>query len=199
MAPRGVAAQDVVSGKLQRAKTRQQYLDGTLGNEGNRTLGGNAEKLGGGQARGALALGPQPAPRQAWRSSTPLEMRTPADALVKLKLVSDYLPRPRHAHLRLKLPLTSNPQPESTMNVEVITLFKQAALEVNGKKLDNLTPDTVISKLGLDSVAVMELVAYFEEKLEIRMPDEDLARVQTLRDLATLVERLVPPGTQVQA
>lgn len=85
------------------------------------------------------------------------------------------------------------------MNVEVITLFKQAALEVNGKKLDNLTPDTVISKLGLDSVAVMELVAYFEEKLEIRMPDEDLARVQTLRDLATLVQRLVPPGTQVQA
>jgi acyl carrier protein len=85
------------------------------------------------------------------------------------------------------------------MNVEVITLFKQAALEVNGKKLDNLTPDTVISKLGLDSVAVMELVAYFEEKLEIRMPDEDLARVQTLRDLTTLVQRLVPPGTQVQA
>jgi acyl carrier protein len=85
------------------------------------------------------------------------------------------------------------------MNVEVISLFKQAALEVNGKKLDHLTPDTVISKLGLDSVAVMELVAYFEEKLEIRMPDEDLARVQTLRDLTTLVQRLVPPGTQVQA
>ncbi len=85
------------------------------------------------------------------------------------------------------------------MNVEIIPLFKQAALEVNGKKLDHLTPETVISKLGLDSVAVMELVAYFEEKLEIRMPDEDLARVQTLADLTTLVQRLVPPGTQVKA
>lgn len=94
---------------------------------------------------------------------------------------------------------TLNPTNLNMNNVKVSELFKQAALEVNGKKLDNLTPDTVISKLGLDSVAVMELVAYFEEKLEIRMPDEDLARVQTLRDLTTLVQRLVPEGTQVQA
>lgn len=73
--------------------------------------------------------------------------------------------------------------------IDVISLFAQAALEVNGKKLSNLTPDTVISKLGLDSVAVMELVSWFEEKLNIRMPDEDLASVQTLGDLSKLVLR----------
>ena len=83
--------------------------------------------------------------------------------------------------------------------VNVIAMFQQAALEVNGKKLDALTADTVISKLGLDSVAVMELVSYFEEKLNIRMPDEDLAKVQTLGDLASLVKRLVPAGTEVAA
>ncbi len=81
--------------------------------------------------------------------------------------------------------------------VNVTELFAQAALEVNGKKLENLAKETVISKLGLDSVAVMELVSYFEEKLEIRMPDEDLAKVQTLGDLGGLVERLVPAGTVV--
>ena len=81
--------------------------------------------------------------------------------------------------------------------VNVITLFAQAAQEVNGKKLEGLERGTVIAKLGLDSVAVMELVSYFEEKLSIRMPDEDLAKVQTLGDLADLVKRLVPPGTQV--
>jgi acyl carrier protein len=81
--------------------------------------------------------------------------------------------------------------------VNVTQLFAQAALEVNGKKLENLTKDTVISKLGLDSVAVMELVAFFEEKLNIRMPDEDLAKVQTLGDLGGLVKRLVPAGTDV--
>jgi acyl carrier protein len=81
--------------------------------------------------------------------------------------------------------------------VNVTQLFAQAALEVNGKKLDNLSKDTVISKLGLDSVAVMELVSFFEEKLNIRMPDEELAKVQTLGDLGGLVKRLVPAGTEV--
>jgi acyl carrier protein len=81
--------------------------------------------------------------------------------------------------------------------VNVSQLFAQAALEVNGKKLDNLTRDTVISKLGLDSVAIMELVSFFEEKLNIRMPDEDLAKVQTLGDLGDVVKRLVPAGTEV--
>ena len=75
--------------------------------------------------------------------------------------------------------------------VDVIALFQKAALEVSGKQLSGLTNDTVISKLGLDSVAVMELVSYFEEKLSIRMPDEDLASIQTLGDLAKLVNRLV--------
>jgi hypothetical protein len=33
------------SGKVQRRKTRQQYLDKTLGAEGVRSMGGSAEKL----------------------------------------------------------------------------------------------------------------------------------------------------------
>lgn len=82
-------------------------------------------------------------------------------------------------------------------NVNVIQLFAQAALEVNGKKLDGLTKDSVIGKLGLDSVAVMELVSFVEEKLDIRMPDEDLAKVQTLGDLGAMIKRLVPAGTEV--
>ena len=75
--------------------------------------------------------------------------------------------------------------------VDVLSLFEKAALEVSGKKLSGLTADTVISKLGMDSVAVMELVSYFEEKLHIRMPDEDLAQIKTLGDLTQLVQRLV--------
>lgn len=81
--------------------------------------------------------------------------------------------------------------------VNIIQLFTQAALEVNGKKLDGLSKDTVISKLGLDSVAMMELVSYVEEKMNIRLPDEDLAKVQTIGDLGGLVKRLAPPGTEV--
>jgi len=82
--------------------------------------------------------------------------------------------------------------------VDVIKLFKDAALEVSNRKLEKLERDTVISQLGMDSVAVMELVSYFEEKLEVRMPDEELARVNTIGDLQTLIQRLMPNAT-VQA
>jgi acyl carrier protein len=83
--------------------------------------------------------------------------------------------------------------------VNLIKMFQQAALEVSNKKLDNLSRETVISQLGMDSVAVMELVSYFEEKLALRLPDEDLAKISTVGDLCTLVERLLPPGTKVAA
>ena len=87
----------------------------------------------------------------------------------------------------------------SEKTVDVLALFQQAALEVTGKKLTGLTATTTISTLGMDSVQVMELVSYFEEKLSIRMPDEDLARIQTVEDLSKLVARLVPPGVKVAA
>ena len=80
---------------------------------------------------------------------------------------------------------------EQNGTVDVIEMFKQAAFEVDNRRLPDLRPDTVIATLGMDSVAVMELVSYFEEKLSIRMPDEDLASIQTLGDLDKLVQRLV--------
>ena len=83
--------------------------------------------------------------------------------------------------------------------VDVIKLFQDAALEVSNKKFDHLGKTTVISQLGMDSVAVMELVSYFEEKLHVRMPDEDLAHINTIGDLCSLIQKLVPAGTQVTA
>jgi acyl carrier protein len=82
--------------------------------------------------------------------------------------------------------------------VDVIKLFKDAALEVSNRKLEGLDRNTVISQLGMDSVAVMELVSYFEEKLSVRMPDEDLARISTIGDLSALIQRLMPTA-QVKA
>ena len=82
-------------------------------------------------------------------------------------------------------------------NVDVIALFTQAALEVDNRKLSNLSKDTVISTLGMDSVAVMELVSFFEEKLSVRIPDEELNRIRTVGDLRDALAKLVPAGTTV--
>jgi len=81
--------------------------------------------------------------------------------------------------------------------VDVMEMFKQAALEVDNRKLPDLTRETVIATLGMDSVAIMELVSYFEEKLAVRIPDEDLGRIRTLGDLRDTIARLLPAGTQV--
>ena len=80
-------------------------------------------------------------------------------------------------------------------NVDVIGLFKQAALEVHGRELGALEATTEISTLGLDSVAVMEMTGCLEEKLKIRIPDEELAEVETLGDLDTLIRRVLA-GTE---
>jgi len=70
---------------------------------------------------------------------------------------------------------------------QIISLFRKAAWEVDQKKLDNLTLTDKISDLGLDSVAMLEVIGYLEEELGIHLPDEKLARVQTLQDLAETI------------
>jgi acyl carrier protein len=76
--------------------------------------------------------------------------------------------------------------------IDVIEMFKQAAFEVDNRRLPDLKAETVIATLGMDSVAVMELVAYFEEKLGVRIPDEELTKIKTVRDLRDTVARLLP-------
>lgn len=77
------------SGKLQRAKTRQQYLDGTVGTEGNRSLGSNGEKLVVAKHVAQSLLGrAQHRARRVVEHT--LEIRSVADALGKFKLASTY-------------------------------------------------------------------------------------------------------------
>jgi acyl carrier protein len=80
------------------------------------------------------------------------------------------------------------------LHFDFYAFFSQAAFEVSGKRFENLNKATVISDLGLDSVALIELVGYLEEKLRIRIPDEELAGVQTLGDLDGLVRRFIAVG-----
>ncbi|OLD47763.1 MAG: hypothetical protein AUI48_02405 [Chloroflexi bacterium 13_1_40CM_2_68_14] len=76
--------------------------------------------------------------------------------------------------------------------IDVVEMFKQAAFEVDNRRLPDLKSQTVITALGMDSVAIMELVAWFEEKLGVRIPDEQLSKIRTVKDLRDTIARLLP-------
>ena len=77
-------------------------------------------------------------------------------------------------------------------SIDVVEMFKQAAFEVDNRRLPDLKPQTVITTLGMDSVAIMELVAWFEEKLGVRIPDEQLSKIRTVKDFRDTIAQLLP-------
>lgn len=73
--------------------------------------------------------------------------------------------------------------------VELLSLFEEAAWEIAQKKFKGIDIDTKITALGIDSVALYEIFGYVEEELDLELPDEELANVKTLRDLASIVSK----------
>jgi acyl carrier protein len=72
---------------------------------------------------------------------------------------------------------------------EILALFKAAVWEIDQKRLDELTADDAISSLGIDSVAMLEIIGYLEDELDIHLSDESLAKVETVGDLAAVIAR----------
>lgn len=75
-------------------------------------------------------------------------------------------------------------------NDEILALIQSALAEVAPNRtadFTNITFDTKIESLGLDSIATMEMVGFLEERTNNTFPDEELARVQKIGDLAGLV------------
>lgn len=71
--------------------------------------------------------------------------------------------------------------------VDVISLLRKAIWEVDQKALDGLAASDAISSLGIDSVAMLEVIGYIEDELGIHLADDKLASVQTVGDLAAVI------------
>lgn len=70
---------------------------------------------------------------------------------------------------------------------ELLTLFREAAWEVDQREFGELTMTTRIADLGVNSVALLEIFGFVEEELDIYLAQEDLAQVKTLGDLSSLI------------
>lgn len=77
---------------------------------------------------------------------------------------------------------------------KLIELFRKMAAEIAEKDLSDLREDSMIADMGLDSLAMLELVGGMERELKIRIPDEELVGIQTVHQLLALVEKRLEPS-----
>jgi acyl carrier protein len=77
---------------------------------------------------------------------------------------------------------------------ELLALAAAGMAHVTGRPAPALTLDADIDTLGLDSLQILELVAWAEERLSVRVPDEELARVGSIGDLSAALAAQLPAG-----
>jgi acyl carrier protein len=71
---------------------------------------------------------------------------------------------------------------------DLLDLLATGMGEVTGRPAPALSPDTDIAAVGLDSVETLELVAWAEERLAVRVPDEELATLRSVGELCAALE-----------
>jgi acyl carrier protein len=74
---------------------------------------------------------------------------------------------------------------------DLIAMFKQVATEVDKREFRDVTGESIITELGIDSLSMMQIVGEMELRLNIMIPDEDLVELVTVADLVKVVERRI--------
>ena len=73
---------------------------------------------------------------------------------------------------------------------ELMNLFQRLASEIAEKDFTSLAEDATIASLGVDSLAMLEVLGDMERELNIRVPDDALRGVQTVGQLIEVVYRV---------
>ncbi|WFQ90017.1 acyl carrier protein [Mycoplasma feriruminatoris] len=72
-----------------------------------------------------------------------------------------------------------------------MTIYNQIIKELKNRGAKgNITKDSEFKSLGLDSLDLMDMVVTLEEKLNIRISDEQLLSLRTIEDLLKVIEEL---------
>jgi acyl carrier protein len=73
-------------------------------------------------------------------------------------------------------------------DAEVLSLVREAIAFAEPKvKTATLSPTDTIADLGINSISVLEIVGYLEDKLGVRFPDDELAHLNTVGGLCGLI------------
>jgi acyl carrier protein len=72
--------------------------------------------------------------------------------------------------------------------LDIVEMFSKFAHKIEKeKKFPLITRDARIADLGIDSVAMMEIVGEVEDELDITIPDEKLSQLRTVGDIEKVV------------
>jgi len=77
----------------------------------------------------------------------------------------------------------------ASSRAELLEIFQKTATEVVEKSFAHVEEGTVISELGIDSLGMLEIVGSMERQLKIQIPDDQLAGINTIRDLIEVVAK----------
>jgi acyl carrier protein len=69
----------------------------------------------------------------------------------------------------------------------LLEMFKTVAGRVDKRDFPNVTNESVITELGIDSLSMMQIVGEMETELGVMIPDEDLVELVTVGDLCKKV------------
>lgn len=72
--------------------------------------------------------------------------------------------------------------------MDILQTTRQFLSDQYGIPPENITPDTKLDSVGLDSLAFIDLVFEFEDKFGIHTSDEEVGNINTIGEFIALVE-----------
>jgi len=77
---------------------------------------------------------------------------------------------------------------------ELLEILRAAAWEADQREIGEVSAETPLDALELDSVSFMQVIAHFEDALGKRLPNQAFARVRTVGEFFAVVEGLPARG-----
>jgi acyl carrier protein len=78
--------------------------------------------------------------------------------------------------------------------MDTLQTIKDLAAKQFGGEPEAIDEDAPVDKLGIDSLGFLEFMFELEDKFGISIPQESVAHVKTLRELATAVDGVIATG-----
>ncbi len=77
---------------------------------------------------------------------------------------------------------------------EFIAAFVEAADRLAGRELTEVTSATTFESLELDSLDMLAVLTELEERLNVRIDEDEFAKIRTVGDVYERVVALLPAG-----